>query len=102
MNTLYTIGHSNRTIEEFLALLKAHNIQQIVDVRTIPKSKHNPQFGQDMLSTASGLLKSPGGMKKTSQSSRMKVIKSNFMKERLVMDYTTLLPEVKESQDQGQ
>src|SRR5258708_4047173 len=49
-----------------------------------------------------GLLKSRRGMKKTSQSSRMKVIKSTFMKERLVMDYTTLLSAVKESQDQGQ
>src|SRR6266851_95096 len=41
-------------------------------------------------------------MKKTSQSSRMKAIKSNFMEERLVMDYTTLLSAVKESQEQGQ
>jgi len=49
MKMLYTIGHSTRTIEEFLALLKAHDIEEVVDVRTIPKSKHNPQFGQDML-----------------------------------------------------
>src|SRR5689334_6184726 len=52
MNTLYTIGHSTRTIEQFIALLKAHGIQTVVDVRTIPKSRHNPQFGQDMLSSA--------------------------------------------------
>ncbi len=45
MNTIYTIGHSTRTIEQFLALLKAHHIQEIVDVRTVPKSRHNPQFG---------------------------------------------------------
>lgn len=41
---LYTIGHSTRTIEQFLALLKAHGIEKVVDIRTIPKSRHNPQF----------------------------------------------------------
>ncbi len=46
---LYTIGHSTRTIEQFVALLQAHNIKKVVDVRTIPKSRHNPQFGQDEL-----------------------------------------------------
>jgi uncharacterized protein (DUF488 family) len=49
MNTLYTIGHSNRTIEEFLEMLRAFDIQEVVDVRTVPKSRHNPQFGQDLL-----------------------------------------------------
>src|SRR5437588_11638462 len=43
MKMLYKISHSTRTIEEFLALLKAHDIQEIVDVMTIPKSKHNSQ-----------------------------------------------------------
>jgi uncharacterized protein (DUF488 family) len=52
MNTIYTIGHSTRTTEQFIALLKAHDIHMVVDVRTIPRSKRNPQFGQDMLSTA--------------------------------------------------
>jgi uncharacterized protein (DUF488 family) len=52
MNTLYTIGHSTRTMEQFIALLRAHDIQMVVDVRTIPKSRHNPQFGQDLLSPA--------------------------------------------------
>lgn len=52
MNTIYTIGHSTRTSEQFLALLKAHHIQEIVDVRTVPKSRHNPQFGQDQLPPA--------------------------------------------------
>jgi len=49
MKTLYTIGHSTRTTEEFLTLHKAHDIQEVVDVRTVPRSKRNPQFGQDML-----------------------------------------------------
>jgi uncharacterized protein (DUF488 family) len=47
--TLWTIGHSTRPIDEFLALLKAHDIQQLVDVRTVPKSRHNPQFNTDRL-----------------------------------------------------
>ncbi len=46
---LYTIGHSTRTIEQFVALLQAHNIKKVVDVRTIPRSRRNPQFGQDEL-----------------------------------------------------
>ena len=52
MQTIYTIGHSTRTIEQFLALLNAHEVQVVVDVRTIPKSRRNPQFGQDMLAPA--------------------------------------------------
>ncbi|HEY2446772.1 MAG TPA: DUF488 domain-containing protein [Rhizomicrobium sp.] len=47
--TLYTIGHSSRSFESFLALLRAHGITQIVDVRSIPKSKHNPQFARETL-----------------------------------------------------
>lgn len=47
---LYTIGHSNRTIEQFVELLKINNIKQVIDIRTIPKSRHNPQFNQDCLS----------------------------------------------------
>jgi uncharacterized protein (DUF488 family) len=47
MRTIYTIGHSTRPIEEFIALLRQHEITQLVDIRTIPKSRHNPQFGQD-------------------------------------------------------
>jgi uncharacterized protein (DUF488 family) len=46
---LWTIGHSTRPIEEFLAVLKFHGIEQLVDVRTVPKSRHNPQFNTDVL-----------------------------------------------------
>lgn len=42
---IFTIGHSNRTIEEFINILKAYKLKLVVDVRTIPKSRHNPQFG---------------------------------------------------------
>lgn len=51
-NTLYSVGHSNRTIEHFTALLMAHGIQQVIDIRTIPKSRHNPQFNKESLPKA--------------------------------------------------
>jgi uncharacterized protein (DUF488 family) len=44
-----TIGHSNRTLEGFLRLLKAHEVKRVVDVRTVPRSRHNPQFNRDTL-----------------------------------------------------
>src|SRR5260370_12272452 len=52
MHIIYTIGHSTRSIEQFLELLRAHNIEELVDVRTIPKSRHNPQFGQEELAAS--------------------------------------------------
>jgi uncharacterized protein (DUF488 family) len=45
-----TIGHSTRPIGEFIGLLKAHGVQRLVDVRTVPRSRHNPQFNRDQLS----------------------------------------------------
>jgi uncharacterized protein (DUF488 family) len=47
-----TIGHSTRPIEEFIDLLRAHGVQRLVDVRTVPRSRHNPQFNRDQLSPA--------------------------------------------------
>jgi uncharacterized protein (DUF488 family) len=44
-----TIGHSTRTIEEFVHLLQAHAVNCVVDVRTVPRSRHNPQFNRDAL-----------------------------------------------------
>ena len=52
MHTIYTIGHSTRTSKKFLELLKAHDIEELVDVRTIPKSRHNPQFGEEELAVS--------------------------------------------------
>jgi uncharacterized protein (DUF488 family) len=46
---ILTIGHSTRTLDEFIALLKAHAVTLVVDVRTIPRSRHNPQFNEDSL-----------------------------------------------------
>jgi uncharacterized protein (DUF488 family) len=44
--TIYTIGHSTHPLDEFLDMLKAFEIELVVDVRTIPKSRHNPQYNQ--------------------------------------------------------
>ncbi len=47
MLTIFTIGHSTRTLEAFLTLLQAHEVARVVDVRTIPRSRHNPQYNQE-------------------------------------------------------
>ena len=47
---IFTIGHSTRPIGVFIRLLKAHGVQRVVDVRTIPRSRHNPQFTRNLLS----------------------------------------------------
>ena len=52
MPTLYTIGHSTHTMQEFLDLLHAYKIMHIVDVRAIPKSRHVPWFNEKDLETA--------------------------------------------------
>ena len=44
-----TVGHSTRPIEVFLEMLVAHGVTQLVDVRTVPRSRHNPQFSQESL-----------------------------------------------------
>jgi uncharacterized protein (DUF488 family) len=46
---IYTIGHSTREIEDFLGLLEANEVCRLVDVRTIPRSRHNPQFNRETL-----------------------------------------------------
>jgi uncharacterized protein (DUF488 family) len=49
---VYTIGHSTRPIEEFVALLQAHGVTQLADVRTIPKSRRHPRVAQEALSVS--------------------------------------------------
>ncbi len=44
-----TIGHSTHTLEEFIRLLQAHGATCVVDVRTVPRSRHNPQFDEASL-----------------------------------------------------
>ena len=46
---IWTLGHSTRSLEDFLALLKAHDIERLVDIRTIPQSRRHPHFGQASL-----------------------------------------------------
>ena len=52
MATFYTIGHSTRPIEEFIRLLKEVSAQLAIDVRTVPKSRYNPQFNTEALAPA--------------------------------------------------
>ncbi|MGD0443544.1 MAG: DUF488 domain-containing protein [Edaphobacter sp.] len=47
-----TIGHSTRTVAEFIHLLKAHDVRRLVDVRTVPRSRHNPQFNREQLAVS--------------------------------------------------
>jgi uncharacterized protein (DUF488 family) len=47
-----TVGHSTRTLAEFIRLLQAHGVTRIVDVRTVPRSRHNPQFNKASLPRA--------------------------------------------------
>jgi uncharacterized protein (DUF488 family) len=46
---IYTVGHSTRSLDEFVELLRSHGVERLVDVRTIPRSRHNPQFNLDTL-----------------------------------------------------
>ena len=46
---IYTIGHSTRTLEEFFALLITYKVNLVLDVRTVPRSRHNPQFNKEAL-----------------------------------------------------
>jgi uncharacterized protein (DUF488 family) len=47
--TILTIGHSTRSIGTFIQMLRAYGVKRLVDVRTIPRSLHNPQFNRDVL-----------------------------------------------------
>lgn len=49
--TILTIGHSTRTVSEFIAMLKTYHVTLIVDVRRVPRSRHNQQFNKETLPT---------------------------------------------------
>lgn len=53
-DTIFTVGHSTLPIEEFLALLDAYAIACVADIRTVPRSRRNPQFNADTLETTLG------------------------------------------------
>lgn len=47
--TVHTVGHSNRSLEALLGILRAHGIECLADVRSVPRSRHNPQFNAEAL-----------------------------------------------------
>ncbi len=66
-----TVGHSTRSLEDFLSLLRKHGVTYLVDVRTVPRSRHNPQFNRETLPSdlkANGIgyehISSLGGLRK--------------------------------------
>lgn len=52
MPVIYTIGHSTRPIDEFTNILKTYGVNRLVDIRTIPRSRHNPQYEEAALGEA--------------------------------------------------
>jgi uncharacterized protein (DUF488 family) len=46
---IFTVGHSNRTIEDFIGLLWSNEVAEVIDVRPLARSRHNPQFNLDQL-----------------------------------------------------
>ena len=75
--TIYTIGHSTRSLDAFTTLLQAHGVMQLGDVRTVPKSRRHPHFAGDALSMSlSGVgiryrhLPALGGLRKPRRDSR--------------------------------
>jgi uncharacterized protein (DUF488 family) len=52
--TVETIGHSTHSLAEFIKILDAHGVEEVVDVRTIPRSRHNPQFNKDVMEKGLG------------------------------------------------
>jgi len=50
--TVYSIGHSTRPLDEFLGLLRAHGVTHVVDTRTVPRSRRNPQYNREALPEA--------------------------------------------------
>jgi uncharacterized protein (DUF488 family) len=69
---VFTIGHSTRQLEEFIDLLQDHGVTLVADVRTVPRSRHNPQFNRETLPeglAAAGIgyrhLAGLGGLRRT-------------------------------------
>jgi uncharacterized protein (DUF488 family) len=49
---IFTIGHSTRMFEDFVELLRLNGVKRVMDIRTIPRSRHNPQFNRETLGPA--------------------------------------------------
>ncbi len=76
MPVVLTIGHSTHPIEDFIEMLKAHGVEMVVDIRTVPRSRHNPQFDHATLPgrlADAGLdyvsIKKLGGLRKSNKDS---------------------------------
>lgn len=74
---IFTVGHSTLPIADFIALLKAYGIARLVDIRTVPRSRHNPQFEGEALEKslrAEGIdylwLQALGGLRHARKDSR--------------------------------
>jgi uncharacterized protein (DUF488 family) len=74
--TIFTIGHSTHSLDELIELLRANGVKRVIDIRTIPRSRHNPQFNRDTLGPAlrkSGIayvhLKKLGGLRHANRDS---------------------------------
>ncbi len=74
---IYTVGHSTRTVEEFKKLLQRYRVELLLDVRTVPKSRHVPHFNSEILMRSLGdqgieyrHLKQLGGLRKPAKDSR--------------------------------
>ena len=50
--TIFTVGHSTLPIERFVSLLRLYTIERLADIRTVPRSRHNPQFNGDALAAS--------------------------------------------------
>ena len=75
--TIFTIGHSTRTFNQFVEFLQAHGIERVIDIRTIPRSRRNPQYSLDTLEPAleaAGInyvhLKELGGLRRPKPDSK--------------------------------
>jgi uncharacterized protein (DUF488 family) len=76
LSSIYTIGHSNRTLADFDSLLEHFGIQRLVDVRTVPRSRHVPHFNTENLARSLAAkkidyrhIKVLGGLRKPAQDS---------------------------------
>lgn len=54
IGAMFTVGHSTLPVDRFVALLHAYGIECLADIRTVPRSRHNPQFNADALANALG------------------------------------------------
>jgi len=82
--SVFTVGHSTLSIDDFVALLATYGIETVVDIRTVPRSRRNPQFNADALPQAlkaHGIeyvgLPGLGGLRKPSKESPNKGWRNN-------------------------